>query len=107
MKRKYFCIVNLALAAVLMLTGCGVGVVATSAVSSELEVENAKSALKQLDNAKGQTGSIAVERAIEAYRADKGVNPPSLEELVPDYLPKVPTKADGSSYDYDPATGEL
>jgi hypothetical protein len=63
--------------------------------------------MKQLNYVKGKVGSINVDQAIQAYRADKGVNPPSLEALVPTYLAEVPKKADGSAYGYDPTTGKL
>ena len=89
------------------LSGCGVELLGTTAVRGELEAQNAKSAIKQLDNVKGQAATINIEKAIKAYRADKGVNPPSLEDLVPDYLAKIPTKPDGSSYAYDPDTGKI
>ena len=90
----------------LLLTGCGVELLATTAVRGELEAKNAKSAMKQLNYVKGKMGSINVDQAIQAYRADKGVNPHSLEALVPT-MAEVPKKPDGSAYNYDPVTGKL
>ncbi len=91
----------------IIVSGCGVELLATTAVRGELEAKNAQSAMKQLNYVKGKVGSINVEQAIQAYRADKGVNPPTLEALVPTYLAEVPKKADGSAYGYDPTTGKL
>lgn len=90
-----------------LFTGCGVELLATTAVRGELEAQNAKSAMKQLNYVKGKMGSINVDQAIQAYRADKGVNPPSLKALVPTYLAEVPKKADGSDYYYDPVSGKM
>jgi hypothetical protein len=107
MKKKHFIVLSMTLVAAIMLTGCGVELLATTAVRGELEAQNAKSAMKQLNYVKGKMGSINVEQAIQAYRADKGVNPPSLAALVPTYLAEVPKKEDGTDYNYDPVTGKL
>ncbi len=107
MKKNALSIVGATLVVVLALSGCGVELLATTAVRGELEAQNAKSAMKQLNYVKGKMGSINVEQAIQAYRADKGVNPPSLAALVPTYLAEVPKKEDGTDYNYDPLTGKL
>lgn len=107
MKKKHFIVLSMTLVTAIMLTGCGVELLATTAVRGELEAQNAKSAMKQLNYVKGKMGSINVEQAIQAYRADKGVNPPSLAALVPTYLAAVPKKEDGTDYNYDPLTGKL
>ena len=99
--------VSATLVSTVILSGCGVELLATTAVRGELEAQNAKQAVKQLNYVKGKVGSINADQAIQAYRADKGVNPPSLEALVPTYLAEIPKKADGTAYGYDPATGNL
>ncbi|HEX73312.1 MAG TPA: hypothetical protein ENN65_08370 [Candidatus Hydrogenedentes bacterium] len=107
MHSKAMALVATAVAGAFVLAGCGAEVLMTTAVRGELEAKQAKSAVKQLDYVKGKVGDITIEQAIQAYRADNGVNPPSLQALVPKYLPKVPKKADGSDYNYNPATGKL
>ncbi|MDX2227816.1 MAG: hypothetical protein SFY92_12090 [Verrucomicrobiae bacterium] len=53
-----------------------------------------------------QTSEIA--RAIEAYKAEEGKLPPSLEELVAkNYLSKMPTVPQGLKLKYDPTTGTI
>jgi len=104
MNRLVLCI---SIGMAVIVSGCGVELLATTAVRGELEAKNAKSAVKQLNYVKGKMGSINVDQAIQAYRADKGVNPPSLEALVPTYMAEVPKKADGTAYNYDPVTGKL
>ena len=95
------CLVSAALA------GCGVELLTTTAVQSELQAEQAKALRGQAGKAAETSGRIQLERAIQTYRAENGANPPSLEALTPQYLPQVPTHADGTPYAYDPATGEV
>ncbi|HOC68278.1 MAG TPA: hypothetical protein PKO23_05680 [Candidatus Hydrogenedentes bacterium] len=88
-------------------SGCGVELLSTAAVESELQARNAKAATQQLDLVKKRVGAINVSQAIQTYRAENGAPPPSLEDLVPKYLAAVPRKADGTPYFYDPATGTV
>ena len=91
----------------LYLSGCGVELVATTAVQAELQAQNAKAAARQLETVKKQVNDLTFDRAVQSYRAEHGENPPSLDALVPKYLPTLPQQADGSLYAYDPATGTL
>lgn len=95
------------LALTLALAGCGVEVLTTTAIQGQLQAENAKAAMGALGHAASQTGKINIKRAIDTYRAEEGVNPPSLEALVPKWLPRLPVKSDGTPYYYDPVTAEL
>ena len=63
----------------------------------------------QLDAVRGQTGTLKLEKAILAYQAAdaNAAFPATLEDLVPLYLPAIPTKADGTAYRYDAATGKI
>ncbi len=96
-----------ALTVAFVLTGCGVELLGTTAIQSGLQAEQMKSMRGQIKNAAGTTGRINLERAIATYQGEKGVYPPSLAALVPDYLPQLPAKADGTAYGYAPGTGKL
>lgn len=91
----------------LFLSGCMVDMLMSTAIEGELQKEQLGTLKKQLDNAKQTTSDIEVKHAIQIYAAEKGKYPASLEELVPDYLPQVPTQPDGSPYRYDPASGQI
>jgi len=43
-----------------------------------------------------------VQGAVEKYKTDKGAFPPTLQDLVPQYLDHVP-----GGFQYDPATGAV
>ncbi|NLN92044.1 MAG: hypothetical protein GX130_01875 [Candidatus Hydrogenedens sp.] len=91
----------------LLLFGCGAEILTVTAIQGELAAKNAKAATGQLNYVKNKMGSVGFDQAVQAYRAEHGVNPPSLDALVPKYLAEVPRQSDGSLYGYDPATGTL
>ncbi len=90
-----------------VLAGCGAEILTATAIRGELGARQAKSAVKQLDYAKGKVGALNIDQAVQTYRAEHGANPPSLEALVPQYLPEIPQQADGTPYHYDPVSGKL
>lgn len=90
-----------------ILLGCGVDVLTSTATSGEMNKRQTQSAVGVLNHVKRQTSQLSAQSAVDVYQAEKGHYPPSLEALVPDYLPAVPQKPDGSAYRYDPTTGRL
>ena len=91
----------------LLLSGCGVELLTTTAIQSELQAEQLKAMKGQIAHAGDTTAKINIQRAIDTYQAENGRYPASLEELVPDYLASLPSRPDGSPYGYDPATGKV
>jgi len=96
-----------ALVLCLALTGCGVELLTTTAIQGELQTQQMQAMKRQVQSASDTSGRVTLERAIQTYRAEKGGNPPSLASLVPDYVPAVPKRGDGTEYGYDPARGVL
>jgi hypothetical protein len=97
----------MACAMTLAFAGCGVELLTTAATQSELQAQQLSAIRGQVQNTASTSGRINIERAIAAYTAEKGAFPPSLEALVPHWLPSLPQKPDGTPYEYDPATGKL
>ncbi len=102
MKMRWACLLL-----VFPLTGCMAEVLTATAVQGQLQAQQMQGMKRQLDNAKGFSAETEIKHAISAYQAEKGALPPSLESLVPEFLPRIPPKADGTPYGYDPATGAL
>jgi hypothetical protein len=50
--------------------------------------------------AKGMKVANMVAGAIESYRSARGMYPPTLDDIVPEYLGKVPHMAGGSTLEY-------
>jgi hypothetical protein len=98
-----------AVAAVLafMTAGCGIELLTTTAVQTELTRQSASQAATVLDNTKDFNARTSLEHTLQAYHAEKGYYPPSLEALVPEYMASVPTRPDGTPFGYDPATGRV
>ena len=92
---------------ILALAGCGVELLTTTAIQGELQAEQ-MTAIKRQVTAVGDTSAqINIQRAIDTYQAENGKYPASLEELVPNYLPSLPTQPGGAPYAYDAASGKL
>lgn len=91
----------------LTLVGCGLELLAGTAIQSELQAQQMSNIKPTLDYAKNTSSTITVQQAIDAYAAEKGQYPPTLETLVPEWLPSIPTQANGMPFVYDPATGRV
>ncbi|MFM1920830.1 MAG: hypothetical protein RLZZ303_2464 [Candidatus Hydrogenedentota bacterium] len=91
----------------LSLTGCMAEVLTATAVQGQLQAQQLKGMKRQIEHAQGFSAETELRQAIQAYQGERGVNPPSLEALVPEYLARIPAKPDGSLYGYDPASGRL
>lgn len=91
----------------MVLSGCLADVLVSTAIQGELQAKNAQAAVKALNNAKEFKSETEINSAIQAFAAENGRNPASLEELVPTYFTSVPVKPDGSPWGYDPTTGKL
>ena len=92
---------------ILALAGCGVELLTTTAIQSELQAEQATAIKRQVGAAADTTAQINIQRAIDTFQAENGKYPGSLDELVPGYLPSLPTQPDGTPYAYDSASGKL
>jgi len=88
--------------------GCGgVELLTATAIHGELQAQNLKAVQGQTAMAGEMMGKTNLQRAINAYQAEKGQWPPSLNDLAPTWIPSIPTHADGSPYGYDPSTGQI
>ncbi|MDP7638493.1 MAG: hypothetical protein QGG73_02085 [Candidatus Hydrogenedentes bacterium] len=83
-----------------ILSGCGDS-------GKVLPIDELGTKQRQLDAIRGETDGPKLEKAIQSYQNVNGTFPKKLEDLVPDHLPSVPTKPDGTRYHYDPATGKV
>ncbi|HOS02301.1 MAG TPA: hypothetical protein PKZ01_04430 [Candidatus Hydrogenedentes bacterium] len=90
-----------------VVSGCGVEVLTTTAIVSDLNKTQAQSAANQLAKTRDFSSKVNLEGAVKAYYGEKGAYPPSLQALVPDYIQSVPLKPDGTPFGYDPATGTV
>lgn len=89
------------------LSGCLVDMMASTAIEGTLQAQQLSTYQKTLDNVKGTSSELELTKAIQAYQAEHGKNPGSLQDLVPGYFSELPTQPDGSAYAYDPATGRV
>lgn len=90
-----------------LLAGCGVELLTTTAIQSELQAEQMSAMKGQISRSADTTAKVNLQRAIDTYAAEKGRYPATLDELAPGYMPSIPTRPDGQPYGYDAATGKL
>jgi hypothetical protein len=91
----------------ILLSGCAVELLTTTAIQGELQSGQMKAMKRQIQGAASTSGKINLQKAIGHYSGEHGTYPPSLDALVPNYLPAVPLKTDGTSYGYDATTGRI
>lgn len=92
---------------IVLLAGCGVELLTTTAIQGELQAQQMTAMKRQLSNAGDQSSRIRIQRAIDTYQAENGFYPSSLNDLVPSHIQSIPTKSDGTEYGYNPTTGRL
>jgi hypothetical protein len=90
-----------------LISGCGVELMATTATQATLQAKQAQAMQGQVGRVSEQMGRTNLERAIQTYKAEKGSFPATLDELVPNYVPAMPRRADGTPYGYDAVTGAV
>jgi hypothetical protein len=89
------------------LAGCGLELLAGTAIQSELQSQQMSNIKPTLDYAKNTGSTLSVQQAVDTYAAEMGAYPPSLNVLVPEWLPSIPEQADGTPFNYDPTTGRV
>ena len=50
---------------------------------------------------------VGLNQAIQLFQGQEGRPPKNLQELVPEYMPRLPEPPANMKFDYDPATGQL
>src|ERR1700690_1585237 len=107
-------------AGLLLMTGCGQSSSATNSsatndANTNFASGNPITAVPDYIGAVGNAQKYAVKQidlsylheAIEQFSAAEGHYPKDLNELVPNYIGKVPAAPYGSKIDYDPNTGTV
>lgn len=92
---------------ILLLAGCGVELLTTTAIQGELQAQQMKSMQRQIEAVSNQTGKVRLEQALRTYQAENGHYPMSLDDLVPRYLPELPRPTQGGCYSFDLKTGGI
>lgn len=94
-------------------TGCGSGETPTEPAggSSSASGSSGQGYLGTVSKAKPMAqktlAAAQLKQQIQAFYGEEGRFPKTLAELVPDYLPSLPTAPAGMKFDYNGATGDL
>jgi len=104
-------------AAALLLTGCGQNSSSSQATTNSAQTSTANGVATTPDYggvlgqaqkySVGQIDLAQLKQAIQQFNAAEGRYPKGLQELVPNYLAKIPTVPSGYQISYDPASGNV
>lgn len=112
-------IVLISVAAALFVTGCGQSSSSTSQPATNTaqasDTANSVNATPNYGGVLGQAQKYSIgqidlaqlKQAIQQFNAAEGRHPKDLQELVPNYLAKIPTAPPGYKISYDPASGNV
>jgi ABC-type glycerol-3-phosphate transport system substrate-binding protein len=85
----------LAFSAVAVLAGCGSKTTGTQSATEGGFIEQTKEAA---NDAARQANLKTINMAVEVYYAETGTYPTEINQLIPAYLPKIPTDPAGGTY---------
>lgn len=91
----------------LLLPGCMLELLTTTAIEADLQAKQASAAQQTLSNVKSDTGQMSLQQAVDLYNAEKGAYPQSLAMLVPNFIDAIPPRGDGGAFGYNPVTGKV
>ena len=96
----------------LLLTGCGDNSKTTKVVNAATNVVDAPAnyvgAVAQAQKYSEKVIDVSyINQDIQMFNAAEGHYPKTLQEMIPNYLAKMPVMPAGYKLDYDPATGTV
>lgn len=97
----------LAVGTAVMLQGCLVEMLATTAVTADMAAQNASAVTGTMNQAQLDIDLVRLQEAVDVYTAEKGTPPTDLSVLVPAHIEAVPTRPDGKPFGYNPIEGEV
>ncbi len=98
---------TLLLAPALLLPGCLLELLGTTAIQADLQAQQATAAQNTLNRVTNDTGQVNLQRALDLYYAEKAAYPDSLDQLVPGFIDAIPQRADGGNFGYNPVAGKI
>jgi len=90
-----------------MLSGCLVEMLATTAVTADMAAQNAGEIKGTMNQAQLDIDLVRLQEAVDLYTVEKGVVPPDLSALVPGHIEAIPVRPDGKPFGYNPILGEV
>jgi ABC-type glycerol-3-phosphate transport system substrate-binding protein len=90
---------------VLVLAGCSGGSSSSTPAQSNTTANNSSPIVQPEIYAQQKVDVASLNQAIQQYNASEGHNPQTLQDLVPNYLAKIPQAPSGYKINYDAASG--
>jgi ABC-type glycerol-3-phosphate transport system substrate-binding protein len=105
MKTKF--LIAFAGAMVIVLTGCSGGSSDTTPAQTNTSANNSSPLVQPEIYAQQKVDVAALNQAIQQYNAAEGHYPQTLQDLVPNYLAKIPQAPSGHKINYDVNSGTV
>jgi hypothetical protein len=103
---KTLFLIAFAAASILTLSGCGDGNSSSSAPAQNTSAANNSNPIKQpIDYAEKKAGLASLTEAVRQYNVQEGHYPQTLQDLMPNYIGKIPDAPTGYKWNYDATAG--
>jgi hypothetical protein len=96
-----------AVASVFLLVGCGNSSNSTPPPANNTSANNSSPVVQPEVYAQKKVDVASISQAIQQYNAAEGHYPPTLQDLVPTYLAKIPPAPPGYKLNYDSTSGAV
>lgn len=107
MKNKLILTVAGTLALALALAGCTGGSDNSTAPQTNTAANSSSPVVQPEVYAQRKTELASLNQAVQQYNASEGHYPKTLQDLAPNYVPKVPEAPPGYKINYDPNSGTV
>lgn len=90
-----------------LLTGCGDSNSSSPPAQSATPANNSSPVVQPEVYAQKKMDLSSLTQAVQQYKAAEGNYPKTLQDLVPDYIAKIPAAPPGYKINYDPDSGSV
>jgi hypothetical protein len=105
---KTLLLITFASGVILSLSGCGDGSSSGTAPAQNSSAANNSNPIKQpIDYAEKKAGLAALSEAVRQYNVQEGHYPQTLQDLIPNYIAKIPDAPTGYKWNYDASSGTV
>jgi hypothetical protein len=92
---------------VLSLSGCGDGSSSSAPAQNTSSANNSNPIKQPIDYAEKKAGLAALTEAVRQYNVQEGHYPQTLQDLMPNYIARIPDAPTGYKWNYDATAGTV
>ena len=104
---KTVVVITCAMVSLGLLAGCGGGNSTSPPAQNTSPANNSSPVVQPEVYAQKKMDLSSLTQAVQQYKAAEGNYPKTLQDLVPDYIAKIPAAPPGYKINYDPDSGSV